>query len=428
MKTETDVVVVGGGLAGLTAAAFLSRAGRRVVLLERAGELGGRARTQERDGFLFNEGPHALYRGGPAERALRELGVTVRGAIPPAAGSLALRGGRLFQLPVGLRTLLTTRLFGFGAKRQVALLLARLPKLDPAPLLRVSVADWLAETLPHPEARALASALVRVTTYAADDRISAGAAVTQIQMALKNGVLYLDGGWQHMVDAIAAAARTAGARLVTGAAVTSIASSHGRPMHTVHLADGSVFTAPALVAAVAPAAARTLFSHYRTIAGWSDMAIPVRAASLDLALSRLPSPRARFALGVGEPFYFSVHSAIAKLAPEGGALIHVARYLRPGETGDRAALEAVTDLLQPGWRDSLVHARFLPAMTVVPWLPAAESGGLAGRPPVAHPTIPGLSFAGDWIGAEGQLADGAFASARRAAQSILERAPVRVAA
>src|SRR5262252_7688270 len=236
MKTETDVVVVGGGLAGLTAAAFLARAGRRVVVLERAGELGGRARTQERDGFHFNEGPHALYRGGPADRALRELGVKVRGAIPPAAGSLALRAGRLFQLPVGLRTLLTTRLFGFGAKRQVALLLARLPKLDPAPLARVSVADWLAETLPNAEARALAQSLVRVTTYAADDRLSAGAAVIQIQGAMKNGVLYLDGGWQTLVDALAATARTAGARLVTGATVASIESSapmhSGAPMHS----------------------------------------------------------------------------------------------------------------------------------------------------------------------------------------------------
>jgi phytoene dehydrogenase-like protein len=426
MKTETDVVVVGGGLAGLVAAAFLARAGRRVVVLERASELGGRARTQERDGFHFNEGPHALYRGGPAEHALRELGVKVRGAIPPAAGSLALRGGRLFQLPVGLRTLLLTRLFGFGAKRQVALLLARLPKLDPAPLCRVSVADWLAETLANAEARALAQALVRVTTYAGDARLSAGAAVTQIQMALKNGVLYLDGGWQTMVDAIAAAARTAGARIVTGATVTSIESSAS--IHSVHLADGSMFSAPALVAAVAPAAARTLFSHDRTIAGWSDTAIPVRAASLDLALSRLPSPRARFALGIDEPFYFSVHSLTAKLAPDGGALIHVARYLGPGESGDRAALEAVADLVQPGWREALVHARYLPAMTVVPWLPVAESGGLAGRPPVAHPTLPGLYFAGDWIGAEGQLADGAFASARCAAQRILERAPLRVAA
>ena len=432
MRSQTDVVVVGGGLAGLTAAALLARAGRRVRVLERAPELGGRARTQQRDGFFFNEGPHALYRGGPAERVLRQLGIRPRGAIPRGRGSLAIDRGRVFRLPVGAGSLIATWLLGFGAKRQLARLLGRLPTIDAAPLANISIADWLAETLPHPQARAVARALVRVTTYSADERISAGAAITQIQLALKNGVLYLDGGWQTLVDALARAAAASDGRaaispieITTGATVTSIDPG---PPHVVHLADGSSISAPALIAAVSPTVLRTLFPHDRTIAGWSDSAIPVRAACLDLALSRLPSPRGRFALGIDQSLYFSVHSLTAALAPQGGALIHVARYLRAGETGDRAELEAATDLLQPGWRDALVHARFLPAMTVVPWLPTAHTGGLAGRPPVAHPSIAGLFFAGDWIGAEGQLADAAFASAERAATLALACAAAREAA
>jgi phytoene dehydrogenase-like protein len=423
MRTETDVVVVGGGLAGLSAAALLARAGRRVRLLERAHELGGRARTQQRDGFFFNEGPHALYRSGPAERVLRQLGIRPRGAIPRGRGSLALKGGRVFRLPVGIGSLITTRLLGVGAKRQLAGLLARLPSIDPAPLAKLTVADWLAQTLPNPDAQAVARALVRVTTYSADERISAGAAITQIQLALKNGVLYLDGGWQTLVDALAKAAGCV--EISTGATVTAIDPG---PPHVVHLADGTSISAPVLIAAVSPSVLRTLFSHDRTVAGWSDSAIPVRAACLDLALSQLPTPRARFALGIDQSLYFSVHSLTAALAPPDGALIHVARYLRPGETGDRAELEAACDLLQPGWRDAVVHARFLPAMTVVPWLPAAHTGGLGGRPEVAHPSIAGLFLAGDWIGAEGQLADAAFASAERAAELALACSAARKAA
>ncbi|MCA9535165.1 MAG: FAD-dependent oxidoreductase, partial [Myxococcales bacterium] len=45
---ETDVVVVGGGLAGLLVAEATARAGRRVVVLERSHAPGGRARTQPR--------------------------------------------------------------------------------------------------------------------------------------------------------------------------------------------------------------------------------------------------------------------------------------------------------------------------------------------------------------------------------------------
>ena len=46
-----------------------------VTLLERAARPGGRARSREHDGWIFNQGAHALYRGGAAEQVLGELGV-----------------------------------------------------------------------------------------------------------------------------------------------------------------------------------------------------------------------------------------------------------------------------------------------------------------------------------------------------------------
>src|SRR4051812_9735511 len=45
--TRYDAVVVGGGHNGLTAAAYLARAGRSVLLLERLGELGGAAVSRQ---------------------------------------------------------------------------------------------------------------------------------------------------------------------------------------------------------------------------------------------------------------------------------------------------------------------------------------------------------------------------------------------
>ena len=50
--------IIGGGIAGLTAAAYLARAGRRVTVFEKAQAIGGRARTEIKNGFAFNIGPH----------------------------------------------------------------------------------------------------------------------------------------------------------------------------------------------------------------------------------------------------------------------------------------------------------------------------------------------------------------------------------
>ena len=77
-----DTIVVGGGLGGLTAAAFLARSGCRVTVLERAAAPGGRAATRESNGFYLNLGAHALYRGGHGSRVLDELGVTRPGGVP----------------------------------------------------------------------------------------------------------------------------------------------------------------------------------------------------------------------------------------------------------------------------------------------------------------------------------------------------------
>ena len=76
---DAEVHVIGGGLGGLAAAALVARSGRSVVVHERRGRLGGRATTDERNGYRFNQGPHALYLGGEAMGVLRELGIPTPG-------------------------------------------------------------------------------------------------------------------------------------------------------------------------------------------------------------------------------------------------------------------------------------------------------------------------------------------------------------
>ncbi|MBW4840563.1 MAG: FAD-dependent oxidoreductase [Paenibacillaceae bacterium] len=70
-----DVTVIGGGLAGLTTAAFLAKEGLRTLVLEQSPRWGGRAATDEKDGCLFNIGPHALYSQGQGLQILQELGL-----------------------------------------------------------------------------------------------------------------------------------------------------------------------------------------------------------------------------------------------------------------------------------------------------------------------------------------------------------------
>ena len=92
-----------------------------------------------------------------------------------------------------------------------------------------------------------------------------------------------------------------------------------------------------------------------------------KVATLDVALRSLPKPKATVAFGLDSPLYVSGHSAIARLAPEGGAMVHVAKYLRSDETagGDiERELEGLMEMMQPGWRTHVVFKQYLPNLMV----------------------------------------------------------------
>lgn len=386
-------------------------------MLEKAAAPGGRARTRAQSGFLFNLGPHALYLAGRGRAVLRELDVAFSGEVPAADGTFVGDGDAFEPLPAGALALLSSRLFTVGAKWELARVLGRIPRMDTDAVGGVSFSDWLRQDVRHESVARLLRTFVRIATFVAEpDRLSAGAALAQVQLALAKNVLYLDGGWQTLVDGLTRRAREAGAEVLVRSDVAALQLDGGR-VRGVRLADGEVWTAPCVVAALPPAAAETLAGR-----PLGAERVPVRMATLDLGLARLPRPDRRAAFGLDRPCYFSVHSAVARLAPAGAALAHVAYYLgadrRPAAAIEEE-LAAFADRVQPGWRAHVVERRFVPELTVAHAMPLADAGGLAGRAPVAVPERPGLYLAGDWVGPEGLLADAALASARAAARAIL---------
>jgi phytoene dehydrogenase-like protein len=69
------VIIVGGGVSGLTAAAYLSREGFDVLLLEKNERCGGLLNSFERDGFTFDAGARAILNAGIVRPMLRDLGI-----------------------------------------------------------------------------------------------------------------------------------------------------------------------------------------------------------------------------------------------------------------------------------------------------------------------------------------------------------------
>ncbi len=70
-----DAVVVGGGIAGLTAAAYLARAGKSVALFEKEAATGGLVNSFDYRGFTFDGGIRSIENSGIVFPMLRQLGI-----------------------------------------------------------------------------------------------------------------------------------------------------------------------------------------------------------------------------------------------------------------------------------------------------------------------------------------------------------------
>jgi len=75
INTNKKVVIVGAGMAGLTAAAYLIRQNCDVLLIEKSNRSGGLVHTFVQDGFSFDTGPRAFVNSGMVKPILKDLGI-----------------------------------------------------------------------------------------------------------------------------------------------------------------------------------------------------------------------------------------------------------------------------------------------------------------------------------------------------------------
>jgi oxygen-dependent protoporphyrinogen oxidase len=139
---STDVIVVGGGIAGLATAYELTRRDVPFLLIDRAPALGGVIRSEPVDGLTIDAGPDALLVQKPdAIKLCHELGLGDRlvSTKPPRLAYIQ-RGGRLHPLPaasvLGIPTrvgpFLRTRLFSWRGKLRMGAELFVPPRRDGA--------------------------------------------------------------------------------------------------------------------------------------------------------------------------------------------------------------------------------------------------------------------------------------------------------
>jgi phytoene dehydrogenase-like protein len=371
-----EITVVGGGIAGLTAAISCAEGGASVRLFEASDMLGGRARSVDGP-YKANLGPHVLYKDGPLWRWLED-----RDLLPPYAGP-----------PLG-----TVRL---RWQREIR----RTPPLAAIPsVLRLrgreapsdrSFREWVTEHCDQRSAAMLSGFAGVYTFYHAPGDLSAAFVWERMKrvLGMPPSVRFIVGGWSSLVSTLERRVRDLGVVVETGHRVER------RP-------------AGAVIVAIELDQARQLLAD-------SSLQWPSgRTLCLDLGLRHRRGDPVVVS-DMDEAGWIERFSASDRsLAPAGEELIQAQMPIRPDEDIETAAtrLERLLDGSLPErraretWRrrqvmDGRTGALDFPGTT---WMdrPAIDRGD-------------GVFLAGDRVAAPGLLSEVSWASATEAAALAL---------
>ncbi|MDQ0256181.1 phytoene dehydrogenase-like protein [Evansella vedderi] len=427
-KSQYDVVIVGGGLAGLSAAAKLSHHGKKVAVIER-GKLGGRAMTIKMKGFQFNFGAHAIY--GRDQSFLttieKELGLRLYWSDFTQMKAKYDLGEEVSVVPSNIGGLIQTKLLKgmdkFRFAYHIMFTMLGFEKGDPD----ISIHDWLENKKVSPAVKEMMLNLASSNFFTGEpERIPSDVFFGYYRRLFKTNipVSYIQGGWAKLINEFIRIIEKNGGEIITKTKANGIKVEQ-KKVTEVHT-NKVTYTAKDFIFAIPPEELRELFQgspieseleRYKNFE-------PTYVMFYDIGLKkRIDSSYTYIFDRDRQIFITDISYYDMEAAPPGGQLLQAVAYLKKNEVNDPNAhekikqrIEAFYDKHYDGWRKELVVPRVSKVAVVqaIKW--TMNQRGL----PTHFSNLTNSYFAGDWCQGAGQLSELSFSSAYDVCQRIIK--------
>jgi oxygen-dependent protoporphyrinogen oxidase len=284
-----DAVIIGGGIAGLTAAYTLKTAGWSPVMLEKAPHVGGKLSTEHIAGFTIEHGPDAFLMRKPwAYQLAQHLGLEpyIIHTRPENHHTYVLRKGQLYPLPTGFHLVAPTDLRAFlrspilSLRGRLRALLDLVLPAHPPDSTDESLGALIRRRLGHEVADTLVEPLLGGVYNAPIDTLSSAVSFPKLrELEVQHGSLIRGlqhtrraanqhsqpaffsfiGGAQTLTDALINALD---GHIFTGIRVSSITRAQtGTLPYAVQLADGQIIHTSNIILALPAQASASLLSR-----------------------------------------------------------------------------------------------------------------------------------------------------------------------
>jgi phytoene dehydrogenase-like protein len=429
-----DVIVIGAGISGLGLSALLAKAGKRVLTLEWARHIGGRAHSFEFKGHVTNVGgPRAGLADGKVDAMFARIGVEPgeRGFFEDVK---TFRNGEFISLPT---------LAMQGDLAEAAKMMSMSKELaesdDLAKYDAMTGQEWIEPLVKSPEVYDTAryAAIVMNTIPRLED-MAASALFEAMRIIQTNPRIFLAAhGYGDFMRILAEASTGNGGEIRTSSKVTEILIENGRVRGVVVDSQGKAETieAPVVVAALPvwelfemadesafPKEFVSKVKHLNRTTAIFGLTVAAREPLFDGKFFVLTDGRR-----CGHPISAFMASNIAPaVAAEGEHLFEVCCQCDMEIGDDPERLDEIVELLQedleemfPGWQEKVIWQK-----SYFHWEEPARTAGRAGvfRPEVKAPGVEGLYLTGDTVASRALPGlECAADSAMMCAEAILSR-------
>ena len=430
MTQEFDAVIIGSGYAGLSAAALLSKQGRRVLLLERAGRLGGRASYVEKDGFVWEYGQHScrLAGEGIAARVFNILERPLEFLDTRRHESFLYMNGKLYPRPEGPLALLLTELMSFRARLDFLRFYARLLSLNPSEWYDKTLLELYRMNHGNAEVERFLPFLGLTVMVADPALVSAGEVIQFLKRAAKARVKQGEpkGGTRQLIDKLHDSIFEHGGEVRMSETALSIMTEQ-RTAVGVRTHQGD-YRAGAVVCAFPLFRLFDVIDEALFAPEFVNYARNIKSSgglSIDFVFDEPVTDIKGSILGVNLPLWVKFQSNVdPESAPRGKHVCTWGLLFPPEEPATQEAadktearIKGIMEELYPGILAKVVHERklFVPVLNGSMLIPRQS---YPHRPDVASEDVARLYFIGDTTRGEGCSGDIAFSSAIKLSEKL----------
>jgi len=232
-----DVVVIGSGMGGLSAAALLASSGYKVLVVEKLNRIGGRNSTIEHKGYKITTGAIEIETGGVVQRVFESVGAKLD--VIPASPFRYRVDGKDYDMPAkgGMRSFISKV---SRDESEAARVMDGLKKafVWQQPADNISLREWVSQFTSNERIMRAFWSMVSPTHFINDDELPAGKFFDYLKAPKGSGVGIAPDGNLALMESLVGGIEARGGRVVTRCPVKRIVVEQGKACGVVVQHDG----------------------------------------------------------------------------------------------------------------------------------------------------------------------------------------------